>query len=300
MAFNLISLIICTRNRCEKLSKCLESLQCIVVPFLWETIVVDNGSSDVTHAVVDQFASGAHFAVKYVFEPQPGLSRARNKGVSVASGDLILFTDDDCYPLPNFLAEAAVVFKDPKISFIGGRVLLHDPDDYPITITTSMAQKVLHPYSFVPAGFIHGANMGFRRELFEEIGGFDESLGAGTALACGEDTEFIGRASAKGYLGGYFPGPSVRHHHGRKAHEANALTRGYDLGRGAYYAAMLLQPTVRILYLKRWWSSFSWEGRRELFRELYGAIAYFLTVANNRFHQKVTVPHFAAKFTHNQ
>jgi hypothetical protein len=293
MARDLISLVICTRNRADALDQCFDAVRALAAPFSWELIVVDNGSQDGTRQLVERAGTRAEFPIRYVFEAIPGLSRARNRGIGAASGELIVFTDDDCYPERDFLVRAAEAFADPKISFFGGRVLLHDPEDFPITVQTSAERRSLPPRSFISPGLIHGANMGFRRDLFEAIGGFDESLGAGTPLSCGEDTEFIGRASAAGHWGGYFPEPTVHHHHGRKAGDASALMRGYDLGRGAYYAAMLLRPGCRTRYAGRWLRSMSWKRRAAAARELLGATRFTLTLAANRLRGVSTVPRFA-------
>lgn len=134
MAQNMVSLVVCTRNRADSLIKCLNAIRSMVVTFPWELIAVDNGSSDAAHQIIEQFAAEMGFPVRYVFEPRPGLSRARNRGVAAASGDPIVFTDDDCYPDADFLTQVAKVFSDPKIAFYGRRVLLHDPKDYPITM----------------------------------------------------------------------------------------------------------------------------------------------------------------------
>lgn len=268
----LISLVICTRNRAGQLKACLKSLRGIDAPCDWEAIVVDNGSSDSTRQVVEEFASAAPFPVRYVREPRRGLSRARNSGVAAAFGDPIVFTDDDCYPASDFLMAVASVFADQDVDFFGGRVLLHDPDDFPVTIKTSMQRETLtSPGSFVAPGFLHGANMGFRRRVFEALGGFNESLGAGSAVACGEDLEFAARAWAHGFLGGYFPEPVVSHCHGRKEHDALALMRGYDIGRGAFYAAMILGTGRRRTYLGHWIRSMSWKERGPAMREVAGA-----------------------------
>uniref|UniRef100_UPI00286E8B15 glycosyltransferase family 2 protein n=1 Tax=Sandarakinorhabdus sp. TaxID=1916663 RepID=UPI00286E8B15 len=92
-----ISLIICTRNRAGPLGRCLAAVAGIVHDGDWELVIVDNGSTDATAAVVADFAAQAGFRVVQVHQPVPGLSNARNAGVAAATGELILFTDDDCY-----------------------------------------------------------------------------------------------------------------------------------------------------------------------------------------------------------
>src|ERR1700758_3612475 len=98
-----ISLIICTRDRCAQLVPCLEAIRSIEFKGFWELIIVDNGSHDRTKGVVQEFADTASLPVIYPFEPAPGLGNARNAGVRIAHGAIVAFTDDDCYPAPDFL-----------------------------------------------------------------------------------------------------------------------------------------------------------------------------------------------------
>jgi|SRR6516165_2657415 len=73
-------------------------------------IVVDNGSSDSTSHVLREFARSVSFPVIILNEAVPGLGRARNRGWRAASGEIIAFTDDDCYVLPDFLDSALEAF----------------------------------------------------------------------------------------------------------------------------------------------------------------------------------------------
>src|SRR5215469_8201036 len=93
----LISLVVCTRDRCSSLRTCLEYIRRLESPGEWELIVVDNGSNDGTAELVRDFAEGASFRVVLVYEPKRGLGRARNAGIARATGEIIAFTDDDCY-----------------------------------------------------------------------------------------------------------------------------------------------------------------------------------------------------------
>ncbi len=88
------SVIICSRNRAESLRRTLGSIAAAEHPReAWDVVVVDNGSSDDTPGVVASFAHS--LPIQYVSEPEAGLSRARNRGVSVARGDYMVWTDDD-------------------------------------------------------------------------------------------------------------------------------------------------------------------------------------------------------------
>ncbi len=90
-----ISVVICTWNRADELRTTLDSLTQLVIPpgCTWELIVVNNGCTDETNAVIAEFE--ARLPIRSLFEGELGLSRARNRRAAAAQGDLILFTDDD-------------------------------------------------------------------------------------------------------------------------------------------------------------------------------------------------------------
>jgi glycosyltransferase involved in cell wall biosynthesis len=249
-----LALIVCTRDRAARLGDTLAALGALRARRPWELVLVDNGSRDETAAVLAAFAAraarapaapGAPLAVTVVDEPRPGLTRARNAAVARTRAPILCFTDDDCYPTPDFLDRWAEVFDDPAVGYGGGTVELHDPADHPITVKPRGPADPRRPGAYVPAGLIHGANMAFRRELVVRAGGFDPDLGPGTPFNC-EDVDMFARVSALGAAGGYFPPPTVTHHHGRRAGPAvDALERSYAHGWGAYRASLLLRRGAR-------------------------------------------------------
>jgi len=259
----------------------LEYIQRLESPGEWELVIVDNGSTDGTSDLLGSFAEEAPFRMVVVSEPKSGLGRARNAGIAKASGEILAFTDDDCYVSPDFLKQIVKVFQDERIRYMGGRVLLYDKTDTPQTIRTETQIRIIEPHSYVRPGELQGANMAVRRSLISEIGAFDPEFGAGSRFSSGEDVDFQARASASGAAGIYHPGPLVWHHHGRKPGKAyDKLMRGYDYGRGAYYAKFILNPHTRGLFLKNWyWGICSKIRDREsvaILRELAGAFRYVL------------------------
>src|SRR5688500_12237699 len=108
----MISVIVCTRNRALGLDRTLKSLASMVVPrgLNWELLIVDNGSSDDTRSVADGFMSRAGLHARYVCEPSPGLSRARNRGMDEARGDMLAFIDDDVLVESTWIGEIAREF----------------------------------------------------------------------------------------------------------------------------------------------------------------------------------------------
>jgi GT2 family glycosyltransferase len=248
---NKISMIICTRNRAPQLRQCLEAVAHISYAHDWELIVVDNASSDDTKAVIKAFATAAHFPVVYAFQPVPGLSNARNAGVAASRGASIMFTDDDCYPQADILTALHSVFEDAQIGFASGRILLHDPTDFPTTINLSTTPLRFPARRFLPAGAIKGANLAFRRSVVDQIGPFDPLFGSG-AFFPSEDADAAMRASLAGWDGVYAPQMVVSHHHGRKEAEAKKLFKSYDFGRGAYHAKLMGLPGGARHSLKAW------------------------------------------------
>lgn len=272
----LISLIVCTRNRCMSLRACLEYIKRLESPGDWEFVVVNNASTDGTADLLKCFREEVSFRVVVVEELKSGLGRARNAGIAASTGEILAFTDDDCYVSPDYLKQVLEVFKDEKIGYMGGRVLLYDPTDLPATIRTESETRLIEPHSFIRAGQLLGANMAVRKSLIGKIGVFDPEFGAGSQFSSGEDVDLQARASASGATGIYHPGPLVWHHHGRKPGKGHEeLMKGYDYGRGAYYAKFVLNPQTRVLFLKTWY----WEVRSEIrvtLRELAGAFRYVL------------------------
>ena len=218
-----VSVIICTRNRAEQLERCLRSLQNLSHP-PHEIIVVDNApSSDATQQLVAKIPE-----VKYVLEPRPGLSVARNTGIRHSTGNIIAFTDDDAIVHPDWIARIAQSFSGDRTVAITGLILPAELENEaqlifqkghtgfgwgyrPTTFDTQFFEE-MKPLA-VPVWRIGaGANMAFRRELFDKIGYFDERLGAG-ASGCSEDSEIWYRVLAEGWFCRYEPTAVVYHYH---------------------------------------------------------------------------------------
>ncbi len=217
-----ISIVVCTRDRGEALRNCLARLVQQRRPPS-EIIVVDNAPDCSARDICAAYA-----AVRYVHEPRPGLSYARNAGVRASRGEIVAFTDDDVVVDPGWTAEIAAAFARSGADAVTGLVL-------PLRLETS-AQRCFQfdmggfGSSFVPALFDQrffaataphgahvwrigaGANMAFRRGVFGRVGGFDTRLGAG-ASGCSEDSELWYRLLAAGGTCLYEPRAVVHHDH---------------------------------------------------------------------------------------
>jgi glycosyltransferase involved in cell wall biosynthesis len=270
-----ISLIICTRNRAKQLKATLEACRRLQLSSAHELVIVDNGSTDGTGAVLEDFRRSYSGNLRLEDEPQPGLARARNRGWRTATGRILAFTDDDCYPAEDFLCAIAECFQEQELGFVGGRVLLFDPEDAHIAIQPCEDRADFEPGSYMRPGVIHGANFAFAREALEVIGGFDERFGAGTNLFSAEDTDAMARVLGAGWRGAYDPRPLVYHHHGRRDPlEIRRLQRGYRIGAGAYHLKCLLNPRLTLRYASGWARFLLRQPLKGVAWELQGALKY--------------------------
>jgi len=270
-----IALVVCTRNRASKLDAFFESLRRIQCAVPWELVMVDNGSTDGAGERLKNFAATFAGPVSLLSEPLPGLGRSRNRGWRATQAPIIAFTDDDCYPEPGYLNHILSIFADPSVGFAGGRTLLYDPSDAPVTIYEHPVEQIYPPDHFIVNGVIHGANMAFRRQTLEDIEGFDDCLGAGTPFAF-EDADAQLRALAAGWTGKYDPRSVVYHHHGRKPGvEIETLARSYDIGRGGYYMKCILFMPHRWDCLRYWLRGIRRQPFGQTVRELRAAVSYW-------------------------
>jgi glycosyltransferase involved in cell wall biosynthesis len=237
-----LSVIVCTRDRRPSLLRCLKSITESADASAWtaeiEIVVVDDGSQDgAAEAVQALAAEDRRTAVRLVRQPPLGLSAARNTGVANARGSLLAFIDDDCIASPTYVAELIDRFAgERELVLRGGRVLLGDPLDAPLTINPSTQTERLDR-RFDVGGFILGCNMAMRREALDRLGPFDERLGAGSSLRSGEDTDLIIRAVSNDIAVEFTGDMTVHHFHGRRTREQVLhAQRNYNIGNGALMA----------------------------------------------------------------
>lgn len=269
-----ISLIICSRNRAESLRKCLDAIkQAELATAQGELILVDSHSTDDTEKIMLEYKNNVPFPVKVIKAGRKGLGYARKLASKAAEGEVLVFTDDDCYLEEGYLLRAAKIFDDGTFQYCGGRILLYDPQDAKFALNLKDKFEYIPPQSYLRTGIIQGANFIVHRKVIDTIGSFDENLGAGTRFRC-EDIDLAARASRAGFTGAHVPKLVVYHHHGRKpGPELIELKKQNDFARGAYFAKMILLQESK--YLKEWlklWHKSGEKGMR--LRELRGAAAY--------------------------
>jgi GT2 family glycosyltransferase len=221
----------------------------VPVDLAWELIIVDNNSTDNTKEVIDNFINKSSLNVKYVVERDKGLSRARNMGIQEASGHIIAFTDDDCIVDQHWITSLSKEFYDDEsIVAVGGRVVLYNKMDRPISIRVHEERIVLSSTDRI-LKFMIGCNMAFARPVFDEIGIFDPDFGAGSRFASTEDFDFLYRVHKKGLKIIYSPDVLVYHNHGRRTDEQiKSLMHGYAVGRGAFYCKYILGGDKDIMH----------------------------------------------------
>ena len=276
------SLIVSTRNRAQRLGACLDSIASAKgIRPLAELIVVDNGSTDETASVIDEFVNRTPgLQVRIVTEPQAGLSRARNAGVRASSAEFLLFTDDDCYLDGEYFNNLEQAIANNSFDYFSGNILLHKETYAPEGGFLKKDQiERLKARSIPTPGHLQGSNMGFSRRIFDRIGAFNVLIGAGTPFRF-EDIEFAARASLAGFEGIHLPDVQVVHDHGREygSKELETIVRDNGLAAGAYCCELFLLDRQRALgYCATHWRrllSGLDGGTRRLRLEILGAAAF--------------------------
>jgi glycosyltransferase involved in cell wall biosynthesis len=217
------SVMICTRNRATSLARTLASIEAADRPagFTWELVVVDNGSTDHTAAVLADFSSRLPLAP--TTEPNPGLSNARNHGVSAARGRYLIWTDDDVVVEPGWLSAYAAGFERwPEAAAFGGKVLpvLEAPvspwfaacqDQFADLLARRDFGEAPLPLSSAENRLPFGANYSVRAAEQRQFP-YDPALGVAPGRnRLGEETQVLQAILAKGHTGYYVPDAVVRH-----------------------------------------------------------------------------------------
>jgi len=249
-----ISVVVATYNGGRTLRPCLESLRRLRYPD-YEVIVADDGSTDDTPEILRDFPD-----LHVITQDNRGLSAARNAGIEAATGEIVAFTDSDCFVDRDWLYHLAAAFERENIAGAGGPNLTPEDDGAAaraVARAPGHATHVLLPNDEVE--HVPGCNMAFRRSVLLSVNGFDPVF-----RKAGDDVDVIWRMQDMGYRIGFAPAAFVWHHRRPTLRaywkqqmgygEAEALlirkhaNRFNDLGqsvwRGRIYASPEAQPLL--------------------------------------------------------
>ena len=248
----LISVVVCTRDRAWSLHRMLDSAEGLSLPdgLVWEMIVVDNGSRDDTADVVAFHAKT--LPIRYQYEPQAGLSFARNRGVAAASGQYLVWTDDDVTLEPEWLQAYIEAFaRHSEAAVFGGSVLpiLEAPTPEWVTINRfelrylfaerlldSVPTRVSDGVGDLPVG----ANFAVRA-VEQRAFLYDTHLGASPKFnRLGEEEQVIRSILSAGAVGWWVPGANVNHHI-PSARQTLKYVEKYSLAGGETWAYWYLE-----------------------------------------------------------
>jgi GT2 family glycosyltransferase len=277
----LVSVVVCTRDRPDSVMVTLRALAALRYrPF--EIVVVDNApSSDATKLAI-QVEFGNDSRVRYIREPRPGLSCARNRGLAEATADIVAFTDDDVRVDPWWLHGLIRGFgASSDVACVTGLVATAEIDNLAqlyfdlrvgwgtrfdpriFDLTDNRHTSPLYPYGSVVGG---GANFAVSRPVLKEVGGFDEALGAGTPSGGGEDMEMFTRVLLSGRRIVYEPSAIVWHYHRADMKALAKQMTAYGTGCTAAITAMLLRNA---------------QARREIPRKAITGVAHIFRLNDN-------------------
>lgn len=201
-----ISVVVCAYNAESTMEGCLASFRKLDYPH-FEVIVVNDGSTDSTGSISDRHAAeNPH--IRVIHQPNLGLSAARNVGMHAAQGEIVAYTDSDCYVDPDWLTYMAWAFTDKRFVAVGGPNLPPPEDNRTsacVAVSPGAPTHVL--LTDEVAEHIPGCNMAYRKEKLMEINGFDA-----TYRAAGDDVDVCWRLQDRGYVIGFCAAMMVWHH----------------------------------------------------------------------------------------
>lgn len=253
----LVSVVLATRDRPEALREALEALLALAYP-RYEIIVVDNAPlTDATARLLESYPT-----VRYVLEPRPGLSWARNRGTLEARGEIVAFTDDDIVVDQHWLTELVrAVRSTDRVGCVTGLCL---PRELETTaqiwfeqyggfgrgfesVVYDMKEPPPHRPTFPYSVGMVGPMMASSRSLLLQLGGFDPALGAGSPATGGEDLRFQFEVLAAGYRIVYTPAALEYHSHRREDSALYRQVHAYGAGFTAYLLSTFMARPRLIL-----------------------------------------------------
>lgn len=256
---------ICTRDRAEDLQRCLAGLQRMFEGGQdrgVEVLVVDSASrSPETRRVTESFPG-----TRYLRLERKGLNVARNAAMRSASGEIVVFIDDDAVPDGGWLQAHREAFAHPLTMMSTGLTLpleLESEAQEQFEAVSSFSRgfvprtydhRNMHPLTAGRAGA--GVNMALRRSVVDLVGPFDDALDAGTPTHSGGESELMARIIAGGYRIVYTPSALNWHRHRRSVPELRRTIFGYGAGVYAFWTSYTLKQrewAVPLVAVKWFW-----------------------------------------------
>ncbi len=201
----MVSVIIPAFNAEKTIGSCLASLMDQDYSREYEIIVVDDGSTDSTPDIVSQYERA-----ELIRQKNAGPAAARNKGASVAGGEIILFTDSDCVPEGDWISEMLGPFEESReVAGVKGAYKTHQQEITARFVQLEYEDKYNYMLKDKFIDFIDTYSAGFRKNIFLEMKGYDTAF----PVACAEDVELSYRMSNKGHKMVFNPDAVVYHTH---------------------------------------------------------------------------------------
>ncbi|MFE5754614.1 glycosyltransferase [Streptomyces massasporeus] len=204
----LVSVVVSARGNTQNVRNLLDALAQQTLPAAQlEAVVVDNDPPGPIRLIAEAVRDGDWpFAVRVLYEPTPGLSAGRNRGICAARGRYVAITDPDITPEPAWLQTLLEAIEEEKVFAVGGRTKLEYPGGQVVALTKTLRE--CHGAVDWPGGrevavwpyWVTGCNLLFHRQTALDIGLFRTDLGRrGRWMGDCEDLEFIDRARQAGH-----------------------------------------------------------------------------------------------------
>lgn len=303
----MFSVVLVTRNGAAVIGDALESLlEQSLPPQQFEIVVVNNGSTEGTAQMVQEFQSRAPGRIRLIAEPVPGLSRGRNTGVRASRGEIAAFFDDDARASRGWLEALCPAFDSPQAGAAGGPIDLEWICERPAWWQAELdsVQGRLDYGSertrLRPPRLLYGSNLAVRRSVLARVGLFREALGReGSGLLAGEEVELQLRILQAGAEIIYEPQARVTHLAlARRATAAYLRRQAYGHGRSQRLAEALAQApwskSLAVLpgVLAKSLAGYALKHRfsRAKQRELIFDLGYAVEALQELFHPPATEP----------